>query len=181
MNDKLKPRSPFIDNFIHFTYKPLVLIVLVFMLYTTFMAGFIIYFSFFGLKEPSWFLNYHALLKLLNIILNPVNTDAFRAFSSLAVALAALFMVYFLKRCVTSNHMFEFVYVFILLLLGVLQLILIIIMPSLENADLNMINGRDVITHMNLLLTKTSNIALVVFSASMGIQLSNNKRKPDHE
>ncbi len=167
-----KKSKPLRDRIALIIYPPFMTILLVIMLVTIVVSGAVIYYTTAQAIEPGWLANLSPALELAGTLFNPAESDASRALDTLYVAVIGLVMGVFLRRCAIGANRIEVAAIILLLVLGGGQLLLILLLPTPAEAKLSMSAGDRLVKNLSMLLARNANIALAIFSASLGIQLN---------
>ncbi|MFC3193381.1 hypothetical protein ACFODZ_03890 [Marinicella sediminis] len=164
----------FMQNFLRLTYKPGVYCYIFFMIAISFLAVSIKIYQSLDLMEPDWFRHIPAMLSPLADVLKAAELAEYSFITSFLTALAAIYMGYFLRQCGRQKHQFEMVIVIILMVCLLLQILVLMMFPNQPELKYEMVlvNGDTLIPTLVETLKKTTNTAIVILAAALGIQLN---------
>ncbi len=127
---------------------------------------------------PVWLTDYSLTpLQLLYEISDPSTTDSGKALGAITVLVSGMVMGIFLQKTNSANNRAEQFIVITFIALAILQLVTLIWLPSADKANLNLINGKDVTTYLNSLLTRYSGIATAICGAALGFKAASEPKE----
>jgi hypothetical protein len=157
-------------------YPLFLFLLVVFMILAISISGLMIYHVAKELIEPDWMRASLPLINKISQLFNPTDNETSRTLDAVFIAITALMMGIFLKRCASENNRLEVVLIVFFTLAAMLQLSLILIMPGAEVAASIISDGDKFVTKLSIILSRNANIAIAISFAAMGIQLNRDER-----